>query len=76
MLDTTGMIALGAGLAFGTAAVATAFAQSTIGSAAMGVLAEKPEESGKTLLYVVIPETIVILGFVIAYLLISKIGTI
>ena len=40
----------------------------------MGVLAEKPEQGGKTLLFLVIPETIVILGFVVAYLLIQKLG--
>lgn len=74
MVDANGLIAIGAGLAVGLAAIGTALAQSSIGSAAMGVLAEKPEESGKTLLYLVIPETIVILGFVIAYLMIGKIG--
>jgi len=69
-----GLIAVGAGLAVGLSAIATGLAQSSIGSAAIGVLAEKPEESGKTLLFLVIPETLVIMGFVIAYLLIQKIG--
>ncbi len=73
-VSTDGVIALGVGLTIASAAFATAIAQKAIGSAAMGVLAEKPEESGKALLFLVIPETIVILGFVIAYLLIQKIG--
>ena len=67
-------LGLGAGIAIGLSALATGIAQKSIGSAAMGVLAEKPEEMGKTLLFLVIPETLVILGFVVAYMLISKIG--
>lgn len=74
ILEPNSAIALGAGLAIGAAAFATAWAQKSIGSAAMGVLAEKPEQSGKALLFLVIPETIVILGFVVAYLLIDKLG--
>ena len=74
MVTTDGIVAISAGIAIGASAIATAMAQSSIGSAAMGVLAEKPEESGRTLLFLVIPETIVILGFVIAYLLIQKLG--
>ena len=74
LVDMEMGLALGAGIAIGAAAIATGIAQKSIGSAAMGVLAEKPEETGKTLLFLVIPETIVILGFVVAYLLIDKIG--
>ncbi len=67
-----GLIAIGAGLSIGLSALAAGIAQKSIGSAAMGVLAEKPEEMGKTMLFLVIPETLVILGFVVAYMLISK----
>lgn len=67
-------IALGAGIAVLGGAIGTALAQSSIGAAAMGVIAEKPEEAGKLLIWLVIPETIVIFGFVIAIMLVLKVG--
>ncbi len=69
-----GLIALGAGLAIGIGAIATGMAQASIGSSGMGVLAEKPEEFTKVLICLALPETLVILGFVIAFLLIGQIG--
>ena len=59
-------IALAAALAVGLSAIATAWAQSKIGSAGAGTLAEKPELSGTVIILVAIPETMVILGFVVA----------
>jgi V/A-type H+/Na+-transporting ATPase subunit K len=59
-------IALAAALAVGLSAVATAWAQSKIGAAGAGTLAEKPELSGTIIILVAIPETMVILGFVVA----------
>ena len=61
-----GLVAIGAGLAVGLAAIGTGIAQSRIGSAGMGTLAEKPELLGMVILLVAIPETIVILGFAVA----------
>jgi len=61
-----GLIAIGAGLAIGLAALATGLAQSRIGAAAMGAISEKPELAGRALLLVAIPETLVILGFAVA----------
>ena len=69
-----GMIALGAGLAMGMAALGTAWAQSAIGSSGMGVIAEKPEEFTKVLICLALPETLVILGFVIAFFLVGLVG--
>jgi len=66
-------IPVGAGIAMLGGALGTAMAQSAIGSAAMGVIAEKPEEAGKLLIWLVIPETIVIFGFVIAIMLVLKV---
>mgnify|MGYP001037258541 CR=1 FL=1 len=60
------LMALAAALAIGLTAVATAWAQSRIGSAGAGTLAEKPELSGTIIILVAIPETMVILGFVIS----------
>jgi V/A-type H+-transporting ATPase subunit K len=66
----TGLIALGAGLAVGLTALATALAQGRIGSAGAGTIAEKPETAGSIILLVAIPETMVILGFVIAIVIV------
>ena len=66
----TGLIAIGAGLAVGLAALGTGYAQARIGSAAMGVIAEKRELFGTALILVAIPETMVILGFAVAAMII------
>lgn len=60
------LIAFAAALAIGLPALATAWAQSRIGSAGAGALAEKPDLSGTIIILVAIPETMVILGFVVA----------
>jgi V/A-type H+-transporting ATPase subunit K len=60
------LIAFSAALAIGLTAMATAWAQGRIGSAGAGSLAEKPELTGTIVILVAIPETMVILGFVIA----------
>jgi len=61
-----GLVAVGAGLAIGLGGVATGLAQSRIGAAGAGVIAEKPEMTGLMIVLLAIPETVVILGFVIA----------
>lgn len=66
-----GLIALAAALAIGLSALATGWAQSRIGSAGAGAIAEKPELTGIMIILVAIPETMVLLGFVVAYLIIS-----
>lgn len=70
----TGLIAIGAGLAVGLAALATGWAQSRIGAAAIGAMAEKPELAGRAILLVAIPETLVILGFAVAAMAILLLG--
>ncbi len=64
------LIAFAAALAIGLSAIATAWAQSRIGAAGAGTLAEKPELSGTVIILLAIPETMVILGFVIATMII------
>jgi V/A-type H+-transporting ATPase subunit K len=61
-----GLIAVAAALAVGICAIGTAIAQSRIGAAGAGTIAERPDTSGTIILLVAIPETMVILGFVIA----------
>ncbi len=62
-------IALAAALAIGLTALATAWVQTRIGAAGAGALAEKPELRGAFVILLAIPETAVILGFVIAVLI-------
>ena len=61
--------AIGAGLALGLGAIGTGIAQGRIGAAAAGVTAERPEKFGQMLIWFVIPETLVIFGFVGLFLL-------
>ena len=67
------LLALAAALAVGLPALATAWAQSRIGSAGAGTLAEKPELTGTIIILVAIPETMVILGFVVATMILVMI---
>ncbi len=67
-----GLIAVGAGLAVGLAALGTAMAQASIGAAGLGLMAEKDGKEGQVLIMLALPETIVILGFVIAFFLLGK----
>jgi V/A-type H+-transporting ATPase subunit K len=69
-----GLIAIGAGLAVGLAAIGTGYAQGRIGSAGAGVIAEKPELIGNVILLVAIPETVIILGFAVAAMIILLLG--
>jgi V/A-type H+-transporting ATPase subunit K len=64
-------IALSAALAIGITAAATAWVQSRIGAAGAGALAEKPEVRGAIIVMLAIPETLVILGFVVAVLILT-----
>lgn len=66
-----GMVAIAAGLAIGLTAIAAAIAEKEIGAAAIGAMAEKSETFGKGLLLTVIPETLAIFGFVMAFLILG-----
>lgn len=68
-----GLLGIGAGLAIGLAAIGVGIAQAAIGSAGAGTLAERPQAFGQILIYLVIPETLIIFGFVIAFFLNNKI---
>lgn len=68
-----GLIALGAAIAIGAAGIATGWAQVNIGSAAVGAMAENEELFGKGLILTALPETIVLFGLVIGFLLIQAI---
>lgn len=57
---------IAAALAIGLSALGTAWAQARIGAAGAGVLAEKPDMLTSIFLLLALPETMVILGFVVA----------
>jgi len=71
---SVGLIAIGSGIAIGLSAIGAAMAESTIGAAAVGAMAEKEELFGKGLILTVIPETLVIFGLVVAILILNLAG--
>lgn len=73
-IANSGMVAIGAAIAIIGTAIAAAWAEKEIGTAAVGAIAEKPQLFGNALILTVIPETIVIFGLVIAYLIITNLG--
>ena len=65
---------LPAAIAVAIPAICTAWAQARIGPAVSGMLTEKPELTATAVLLVAIPETMVILGFVVAVMMIMRLG--
>jgi V/A-type H+/Na+-transporting ATPase subunit K len=68
-----GLALLGIGLPTGLAAIGAAIALGPIGSAAMAVIAEKPELFGRTLIYMGLAEGIAIYGLVMSILMLGRI---
>jgi V/A-type H+-transporting ATPase subunit K len=64
--------AIGAALAMGLAAVGAGYAQGNIGAAGAGTLAERPEMLVQVITLIVLPEIIVLLGFVSMILINAK----
>ena len=60
------------GLAVGLGALGTGVAQARIGAAGLGSAVEKPESLGLALIFFLLPETLVIFGLVIAFILLGK----
>jgi V/A-type H+/Na+-transporting ATPase subunit K len=65
-------IVLAAALAIAVTGLATAWAQGRIGPAVAASLAEKPELATTAIILVAIPETLVILGFVVAVMILLR----
>ncbi len=64
-------VTIAAALAIGLAGLGTARVQAAVGAGGTGALAEKPELFASILILYAIPETIVVLGFVIAILILQ-----
>lgn len=67
-----GLIAIGMGLAVGLGAIGTGVAQARIGAAGLASAVEKRESLGLALIFFLLPETLVIFGLVIAFILLGK----
>ncbi len=66
-------LGIGAGIAVGLAGLGTGLAQSGVGAGGTGAMAEKPELFTSVIILFAIPETIVIMGLAIGFLLYTKI---
>lgn len=69
MISSTGLLGIGAGLALGLAAIGTGLGQREAMPAAIGAISEDPKMFAKALIFAVIPEMILIFGFVTAFLI-------
>lgn len=67
-----GLGLVGAGLAFGLAALGAGIAVASVGAAALGVLSEKPQMLGQAFMFVALGEGIVIFGFVMAFMIMNS----
>ncbi|HXX38225.1 MAG TPA: V-type ATP synthase subunit K [bacterium] len=68
-LTDAGLKTVGAGLAFLGGAIGTGVAQSRIIAAVLGAVAEDRSQLGFGIFLIAFPETLVILGFVMAFIL-------
>ena len=66
------MAAISAALTMAGIGLATAWAEKVVGGATVGAMAEKPELFSRGLVLMVIPETIIVFGLVIAIQLLGK----
>jgi len=67
--EALGLMAIGAGLAVGLAGIGTGLGQKDAAAAAIGAITEDKSMFGKAMIFVVLPETIVIFGLVIAFMI-------
>ena len=68
-----GWAMIGAAISAGLASLGAAYAVAVVGSAAVGVLAEKPEMLGRLLILVGLAEGIAIYGLIVAVLILNKV---
>jgi len=68
------LMAIGAGLAVGCSAIGSGIGVGIVGSAAAGVISERPEKFGMALVFTAIPQTQAIYGLLIAILILQAGG--
>lgn len=74
VISDTGMAYMAAALAVGLSTIAGGIAVGLVGAAAMGAVGEKPELSGKALIFLGLAEGIAIYGLIIAIMILGKVG--
>ena len=74
MAVEAGLIAVGAGLAIGLTGLGAGLAEKDVGAAAVGAITEDVSLFGKAMVLMVLPETIVIFGLVVAILSVFMLG--
>ena len=67
--DGAGLLAIGAGLAVGLAGIGAGIGEKDAAAAAIGAITEDRSMFGKSIILIVLPETIVIFGLVIAFMI-------
>ncbi len=70
--SASGLGLLGASLATGLACLGAGIAVAVVGAAALGVVGEKPEMLGTTLIYLGLAEGIAIYGVIVSLLILGK----
>lgn len=73
-ITDTGVAYIAAALAVGLSTIAGGIAVGLVGAAAMGAVGEKPEISGKALIFLGLAEGIAIYGLIIAIMILGKVG--
>lgn len=66
MVADPGLVAIGAGIAVGLTGIGAGLAEKDVGAAAVGAMTEDVTLFGKGIVLMVLPETIVIFGLVVA----------
>ena len=64
---------IAAAVAFGLGAIGAGLAIASVGAAAMGAVAEKPEIAGQALIFVALAEGLVVFGFIMGLLILGKV---
>jgi len=70
---TSGMGFIAAGISTGLACIAAGIAVGMVGAAALGLVGEKPEMLGTTLIYLGLAEGIAIYGIIVSLLILGKV---
>lgn len=66
------VVALSVAITMVLTALATAWAEKVVGAAAVGAMAENEKLFARGIVFMVLPETIVLFGFAMAFLLLQK----
>jgi len=74
MISDAGVAYIAAAVAVGLSTIAGGIAVGLVGAAAMGAVGEKPELSGKALIFLGLAEGIAIYGLIIAIMILGKVG--